>query len=673
MMITFAAGFPVYAAEQDWPREIFVNEGKIVVYQPQLETFKDDKLTARSAISITKTGTSEPIFGAVWFAARVETDRNTRIVTLVDVKVSDSKFPNIDSSKKSKLADILKRAILRWDLTISLDRLLTMLELVEKRKAAAGDLKTTPPRIIFVTHPAVLISIDGDPELRKIDESGLMRVVNTFFYIVFEPGSKNYYLKGSDDWFTARDVMGPWKDEPRPPSSVLAAAKAEFKDRDKGPASEKSAGGMPQIMVTTVPAELIVSEGKPKYTSISGTGLLYMSNTKSDVFMEIGAQKYYVLLSGRWFTSKSLTGKWSHVPSDKLPDGFAKIPPASDKGRVLANVAGTDEAKDAVLDTYIPQTSTVKRDEKVKVAVEYDGKPEFVVIDGTVMTYAVNTPHSIIRIGDKYYLCHESVWYVSGGPSGPWVVSVSVPQVIYTIPPSYPVYNVTYVYVYDYTPKVVYVGYYPGYYGTYIYGSTVVYGTGYVYRGWYGTVYYARPVTWGFSVRYTSYGGWGVRVGYAAPGVWYGRRAVWGIGGVARRAYWRNEYRDRRDYREDRYDDRRDRHDDRRDRQADQRDRKSDRRDVRTQDSKTGTDRKPQNNVFSDRNGNAYRKTDQGWQQRDRNSWSRPDTSTRTSSSRSSFQQNRSSMNRQYKARERGTQRTKDFHRSMSSTGRRRR
>jgi hypothetical protein len=30
-------------------------------------------------------------------------------------------------------------------------------------------------------------------------------------------------------------------------------------------------------------------------------------------------------------------------------------------------------------------------------------------------------------------------------------------------------------------------------------------------------------------------------------------------------------------------------------------------------------------------------------------------------------------MNRQYKARERGTQRTKDFHRSMSSTGRRRR
>ena len=74
-----------------------------------------------------------------------------------------------------------------------------------------------------------------------------------------------------------------------------------------------------------------------------------------------------------------------------------------------------------------------------------------------------------------------------------------------------------------------------------------------------------------------------------------------------------------------------------------------------------------QNNVLSDRSGNVYRKTESGWQQRDRNSWSRPDTSTRTSSSRSSFQQNRSSMDRQYKARSRGTQRTSNYQRSNYS------
>ncbi len=41
------------------------------------------------------------------------------------------------------------------------------------------------------------------------------------------------------------------------------------------------------------------------------------------------------------------------------------------------------------------------------------------------------------------------VWVASGilpaSPQGPWALATSVPQVIYTIPSSSPVYNVTYV------------------------------------------------------------------------------------------------------------------------------------------------------------------------------------------------------------------------------------
>jgi len=278
--------------------------------------------------------------------------------------------------------------------------------------------------------------------MQKVEKSNLMRVVNTPFFIVLEPDKKVYYLKGGEEWLSSRDTMGPWKTEKSPPASVVAlAAQASGKDKQNQKSQQPTSGSMPQIIVTTTPAELIVSDGKPKYTSISGTGLLYMNNTKSDVFMEIGSQRYFVLLSGRWFTSKSLTGKWSHVPSDKLPVDFAKIPLASVKGRVLASVAGTEQAKDAVLDTYIPQTAKIKR-EKTTVAVVYDGAPKFVTIEGTVMYYAVNTPYSVIRINNRYYLCHEAVWYESGSASGPWIVSVSVPKVIYTIPPSYPVYHV---------------------------------------------------------------------------------------------------------------------------------------------------------------------------------------------------------------------------------------
>jgi hypothetical protein len=580
--IIFFTGTGAFAAEEDWPRDIIIPEGKIVIYQPQLESFKGDKLTARAAVSVTKQGETEPVFGAVWFAARVSTDRDARMVTILDTKVTDVKFPNDPGPDKvKKFKEIVENDFPKEDLTISLDRLLTMLELVEKEQASADDLKTAPPKIIHVTHPAILVTIDGEPELSKVEDSKLMRIVNTPFLIFFDPEKKHYYLKGDNEWLSTKDMKGTWQSESSPPASVTAAAD-KFIDKQGESGKKQDSGSMPQIIVATAPTELIVSEGEPRFKSVSGTGLLYMSNTESDVFMEIASQKYFVLLSGRWFSSASMDGPWSYVPSDKLPSDFTKIPEGSDKGPVLANVSGTEEALDAVHDTYIPQTAAIKRDEATVVNVEYDGEPQYKVIDGTVMSYAVNTPESVIRIGNKYYLCHEAVWYVADGPSGPWVVSVEVPKVIYTIPPSYPVYHVRYVYVYDYTPTVVYVGYTPGYVGTYVYGSTVVYGTGYYYRGWYGTVYYARPVTWGYSVHYSSVSGrWGVRVGYATPGVWYSGHAVWGVGGVARRAYWRNEYEDRRDWRRDQYEDsryyQRERYEDRRDAQKDRRDTQKDR------------------------------------------------------------------------------------------------
>jgi len=71
--------------------------------------------------------------------------------------------------------------------------------------------------------------------------------------------------------------------------------------------------------------------------------------------------------------------------------------------------------------------------------------------------------------------------------------------VIYSIPRSSPLYYVTYVRVYDATPEVVYVGYTPGYVGSYVSSdNVVVYGTGWPYRPWIGSVWYGAPVTWGF-------------------------------------------------------------------------------------------------------------------------------------------------------------------------------
>lgn len=679
------------AAQPSWPREIVVPEGKIVMYQPQLESFKDNKLTGRAAVAVTPSGKTEPVFGAVWLEVRVLTDRDTRIVTLVDINVTQAKFPNATADQIGKLKAILENEIPKWDLEVSLDRLLTMLDVAEKEKATAEGLNTDPPKIIVKTHPAVLIIIDGQPKLSKVDNSELMRVVNTPFLILFDPKTKSYYLKGGKDWLKANDIMGPWDLDPYPPTSVTITG-SKLMDTGQEDDGDTDLDKMPQIIVSTEPAELIVLDDAPTYASIYGVDIFYVSNTESDLFMHIDTQQYYVLLSGRWYTCESLTGQWSFIPGGNLPEDFAKIPPGSAKDHVLASVPDTVQAKEAVLESYIPQTVTVKRSE-AEVTVEYDGDPKFENIEGTDMRYAVNTSYSVIRYGSKFYCCDDGIWFVSGYATGPWEVCVAVPQAIYTIPPSCPIYNVKYVYVYDSTPDVVYVGYTPGYVGCYVYGGTVVYGTGYHYHGWYGHHYYHRPHTWGVAVSYNPHtGNWGFRAGYRSGGGWF-------VGGAYRSGWWgagghrdididvhRNINIDRS--RNNLYN-----------RRGDLARRPGAGRPGvgrpgtgRPGVGKPGTGRpgvgKPgtgspgvrrpvttqgrKNNVFAGSDGNVHRKTDKGWQQKTSSGWSdrKPASSTgrRTTSSRPSS----SNLDRHNSSRQRGSTRTNNYRNSRSSSSRNR-
>ena len=42
----------VASAQDRWPREIKAKEGKVVIYQPQLESFQGDKVTVLAAVSV---------------------------------------------------------------------------------------------------------------------------------------------------------------------------------------------------------------------------------------------------------------------------------------------------------------------------------------------------------------------------------------------------------------------------------------------------------------------------------------------------------------------------------------------------------------------------------------------------------------------------------------------
>ena len=494
----------------EWPREIRVNNYVITLYQPQLETLNKNILDGRMALSI-EGAKEDLIFGALWFSARILTDLEERTAVLEKLEIPMVKFPDIEEEAK---LDELKKVIIddleSVHFEMSLDMILADLEEVESAELLSSKLNNTPPVIYFRKEPTVLVLIDGEPVLKKVENSKLEYIVNTPFLIIKDKNS--YYLKGGKFWFASGEVVpGNWEHTNSVPKDVQKLAKKMIDELEEPEGEEDNT--IPKIIVTSKQAELILSDGKPEYESISGTSLLYVKNSESDIIMDINSQQHFVLLNGRWFSSKSLEdGDWAFIEPVDLPADFSQIPSDASISDVRSSVPGTEEAKEAKYEQQMPQTAVVDR-KTASVKVEYDGDPKFDKIDGSSVEYAINTASTVLRINSTYYCVDEGIWFESKNAKGPWAVCDSRPDEVESIPPSAPVYNVKYVYIYDSTPDVVYVGYTPGYCQSYWYNGVVVYGTGFYYRPWYGHYYYPRPWTFGFGVHYNPYTGWGFSVG----------------------------------------------------------------------------------------------------------------------------------------------------------------
>ncbi|MGE5323833.1 MAG: hypothetical protein ACM3SW_13275 [Actinomycetota bacterium] len=505
------------AADRGWPRTIHSNSIRIDVYQPQVDHWTSGKLQDRTALAITDNATGESSYGTAWLSARTTVDQDTRLVTLYDIDVQKVTFPSA-GPRETEYAKAASEALAEWTPTIALDRLLADMAITQnEQKSNEDNLNSDPPRIFVRDKPAVLILIDGEPVLQKVPGSEFMRVVNTPAMIVLDSRSRRYFLRGDGYWMTAAAVRGPWRRATDAPGSLAALLDATGTSRS----GDKRDEAGPEIIVSTEPAELIQISGETQFSPIDGTRLLYVTNTESNVFLSLPEQHYYVLLSGRWFHADTLAGPWEFIAGSSLPMDFSRIPGGHPKSGVLASIPGTPEARDAVVAAQIPQTATVDRKTATFTAT-YDGEPKFKRIADTELSYSINSPDDIIRFRGKYYAVSNGVWFVADDPLGPWAVCDFVPPEIYSIPPTSPVYHVKYVYVYDSTPDWVYVGYTPGYFGSFIWNGVVVYGTGFYYPYWWGNYYFGWPWTWGFGFNYGYWGG-----GYFWwP--WYPRPWYWG-------------------------------------------------------------------------------------------------------------------------------------------------
>jgi len=496
------------SGDSSWPREQFSNGNRLIIYQPQVDHWKNfQDLSWRMAISLTPKG-EKTALGVVEMNGHTDIDNVAKVAVITNPQITGTYFPSLDKATTDKMEELFKTFVPQT-FSISLHSLIASTP--KKQTPAGAQLNNDPPQIFVGYRPSILLSVNGEPVLSEVSNTNLKFVVNTQWPLFLDPATSTYYLAVGQQWLTASSLDGKWSPTKKlPPDMSKVPQDKQWSGLKKFiPPPAKSGGATPDVFYSDKPAEVILFDGQPVYAQIQNTQLEYATNTNSVVFVYTPTQQFYYLTAGRWFQTTDLQqGPWTYATPD-LPADFAKIPLSSPASGILATVPGTEEAKDAVLLAQVPTTLTVNaKTAASKVKVDYAGDPKFEPIKGTSMEYATNTADKVIKVGDVYYLCLQGVWFMSPHATGPWTTCTSVPQDIYTIPSSSPVYNVTYVTQTGNPDGTVTSNYAAGYLGTFILGAAtgaiLADGSGYwwpPYCG--GGYYYPYPATycgayWGY-------------------------------------------------------------------------------------------------------------------------------------------------------------------------------
>jgi hypothetical protein len=691
-----------------WPRVYDLpNGGSVLLYQPQVASWdKQSHLVAYSAVSYRTQGTEKPALGTITLEADTSVSVADRLVRFRNMKIVEANLQTVPKQEVRDIAAAIDKAMPDDDRIIALDRVLANLDKSQIVPRNVEGIKADPPTIFFSKTPAIIVNLDGDPIWSPIRDNDLKFAVNTNWDLFQHGPTAAYYLRNKDAWLKATDVKGPWSPAGALPESFKKLPPDENWNDVKAnlPGKPLKAAAVPQVFVSTAPAELILLTGAPNYLAVPGTALLWVSNTESDVFRMGKAGTVFYLVAGRWFSAPDFTGPWTFA-TPSLPADFRKIPLEHDRSRVLASVPGTPQAAEAVLLAQIPQTARVKKKETKAPDVAFQGDPQFAAVEKTTVQRAVNTDKDVFKVGDAYYLCYQGVWFVGKTASGPWEVASSVPQEIYQIPVSSPSHHVTYVTVEDSDDEWVTYAAAAGYTGMMVAWGCTVWGSGWYYPPYWGyggyyPYYYPHFPTYGYSAWYNPwtgaygrsasvygpYGGAGVgarynpRTGTYARGAAaygpYGARGVaqaynprtgtyaatrqgsnvygsWGSTAVQRGDDWAktNRYTNRQTG--------------------------NTTRTIRTDEGSAVMRRGAgggtvgvgsEGNVYAGKDGNAYRREGGTWQKYENGSWSNTDrqpSGTPRPTERSTTDQ----LNRDSAARSEGAQRTGDYNNYRSGSG----
>jgi hypothetical protein len=309
---------------------------------------------------------------------------------------------------------------------------------------------------------------------------------NTPSLLAYDSASRTWFTRiGTDCWLHSSRWSGPFITGKTPSGDALKAIADALPARHSqaAPAPAPAPADVPEVVVSTTPLCLVSIRGQPDLVQVAD-GIFAVRNANCDLFTAAADNSWWLLASGRWFTASDLMdGPWSVVKPASLPKAFAQIDPKGTWGNVLAAVPGTAAANDAIYQQSVPFVATLDRSLAKASVSTIGGAARFAPIAGTTVGYATNASAPLFQCDGAYYLCQDGAWFTAPAAGGPWTLCDSVPEAIYAIPPSCPVYGVTFVRVQTSTPDSVTFSFTAGYMNSFVADGVVAYGTGYATPG----------------------------------------------------------------------------------------------------------------------------------------------------------------------------------------------
>lgn len=453
-------------------------------------------------------GAGRITWGAVELTGKSHLDLSSRLFLVDGVRVAGAALPQLPDKDREEVTKALPDAVPK-ELTLRLDLITASPGAAPPEPATPPKLSMSGPEILVRRTPAVLVQIDGEIAKETVADFPFEYVLNTAADLFRDPKSDTWYLLLDGWWVESKSLQGPWKiaaqtpivlsqlpiSHPRGHVRLFVPGTPEYAKRTGGKKREPPKE-LPEIIVRDKPAELLLLAGDPLLMFVPGGKLQVVANTASDVLYHGKTEKFYLLVSGRWFLADDVNGPWKEAFGG-LPEEFGRIPRDHVRAHVVWSVPGTHEAAEAAALAMLEERVTISPGTSTQV--KYDGKElRTLPIEGTQLKVVANTDDDVFAADGAYWCCARGLWFRSDDGRTNWALAAKLPAALDELSESSGAYQVRFCRALGKVESGFSFGVTRAYSGVFLWKGSPVHGTGYSRRGllrdgnW-----YPAPRTWG--------------------------------------------------------------------------------------------------------------------------------------------------------------------------------